>query len=101
MKKLIENALKYENPENILSVLAGRENGYLKSAEGLGMPFVCHSKLLLKYLPEHEDNLNPILRKMISDDVIFYGISAVNDLELVNINRYEDYLYVKNNFNTK
>ena len=51
MKKLIEHALKYENPENILSVLARREDGYLKSAEGLGMPFVCHSKLLLKYLP--------------------------------------------------
>ena len=101
MKKLIEHALKYENPENILSVLARRENGYLKSAEGLGMPFVCHSKLLLKYLPEHEDNLNPILRKMITDDVIFYGVSAVNDLELVNINRYEDYLHVKNSFNTK
>ena len=101
MKKLIEHALKYENPENILSVLARRENGYLKSAEGLGMPFVCHSKLLLKYLPEHEDNLNPILRKMITDDVVFYGVSAVNDLELVNINRYEDYLYVKNSFNTK
>jgi len=101
MKKLIEHALKYENPENILSVLARRENGYLKSAEGLGMPFVCHSKLLLKYLPEHEDNLNPILRKMITDYVIFYGVSAVNDLELVNINRYEDYLYVKNSFNTK
>jgi molybdenum cofactor cytidylyltransferase len=101
MKKLIEHALKYENPENILSVLARRENGYLKSADGLGMPFVCHSKLLLKYLPEHEDNLNPILRKMITDDVIFYGVSAVNDLELVNINRYEDYLYVKNSFNTK
>lgn len=101
MKKLIEHALKYENPENILSVLARRENGYLKSAEGLGMPFVCHSKLLLKYLPEHEDNLNPILRKMITDDVIFNGVSAVNDLELVNINRYEDYLHVKNSFNTK
>ena len=98
MKKLIEHALKYENPENILSVLARRENGYLKSAEGLGMPFVCHSKLLLKYLPEHEDNLNPILRKMITDDVVFYGVSAVNDLELVNINRYEDYLYVKKQF---
>ena len=35
---------------------------------------------------------------MITDDVVFYGISAVNDLELVNINRYEDYLYVKKQF---
>ena len=65
------------------------------------MPFVCHSKLLLKYLSDHEDNLNPILRKMISDGVVFYGTPPVNELELVNINRYEDYLYVKNGFNTK
>ena len=42
------------------------------------MPFVCHSKLLLKYLPDHEDNLNPILRKMISDGVVFYGTPSIN-----------------------
>ena len=65
MHKLIKIAETYENPENIVSILARKENGYLKSAEGLGMPFVCHSKLLLKYLPDYEDNLNPILRKMI------------------------------------
>ena len=62
------------------------------------MPFVCHSKLLLNYLPKHEDNLNPILRKMISDGVVFYGTPAINDIELVNINRYQDYLYVKRSF---
>jgi len=99
MKKLIDKAFKYKNSENIVSVLARKEDTYLKSAEGLGMPFVCHSKLLLKYLPKHEDNLNPILRKMISDGVTFYGIPAINDLELVNINRYQDYIYIKNNFN--
>ena len=55
-------------------------------------------KLLLKYLPGHEDNLNPILRKMISDGVVFYGTPPINDLELVNINKYDDYLYVKNRF---
>ena len=96
MKKLIENATKYRNPENIVSILARKETGFLESAEGLGMPFVCHSKLLLNYLAEHQDNLNPILREMKSDNVIFYGTPALNDLELVNINRYKDYLYVKN-----
>jgi molybdenum cofactor cytidylyltransferase len=96
--KLIEKALQYQNPENIVSILARKKYGYLESAEGLGMPFVCHSKLLLNYLPKHEDNLNPILRKMISDGVVFYGTPAINDVELVNINRYQDYLYVKTNF---
>jgi len=96
MKNLIKQAFDYKNPENIVSVLARRRYGYLKSAEGLGMPFVCHSKLLLKYLSDHEDNLNPILRNMISDGVVFYGTPPVNELELVNINRYKDYLYVKN-----
>jgi molybdenum cofactor cytidylyltransferase len=98
MTKLIENAIKYGNPENIVSILARKETGFLESAEGLGMPFVCHSKLLLNYLPKHQDNLNPILRKMKSDNVVFYGTPALNDLELVNINRYNDYLYVKKKF---
>lgn len=98
MNQLIEKAETYENPENIMSILARKENGYLKSAEGLGMPFVCHSKLLLKYLPENEDNLNPILRKMISDGVVFYGTPSIDELELVNINKYDDYLYVKSKF---
>jgi molybdenum cofactor cytidylyltransferase len=98
MTQLIEKAVKYENPEKIVSILARKKYGYLKSAEGLGMPFVCHSKLLLKYLPDHEDNLNPILRKMISDGVVFYGTPSNKDLELININKYEDYLYVKNRF---
>ena len=98
MRKLIENATNYGNPENIVSILARKETGFLESAEGLGMPFVCHSKLLLNYLPEHQDNLNPILREMKSNNVIFYGTPAINDLELVNINRYNDYLYVKNKF---
>lgn len=98
MKKLIEKAVKHNNPRNIVSILARKENGYLKSAKGLGMPFVCHKDLLLKYLPHREDNLNPILRKMISNGVVFYGIPSNNELELVNINRYDDYLYVKSKF---
>ena len=35
---------------------------------------------------------------MKSNNVVFYGTPALNDLELVNINRYNDYLYVKNKF---
>ncbi|MGB8232754.1 MAG: molybdopterin-guanine dinucleotide biosynthesis protein MobA, partial [Methanobacterium sp.] len=66
------------------------------SAEGLGMPFVCHSKLLLKYLPHHADNMNPVLIEMLLNGVVFYGIPPLNELELVNINRYEDYLFIKN-----
>lgn len=97
LKKLIEIASTYENPENIVSILARKNSGFLESADGLGMPFVCHTELLLKYLPDLEDNLNPILRKMIAEGVVFYGTPAINDLELININRYDDYLQVKNN----
>jgi molybdenum cofactor cytidylyltransferase len=95
--KLVERALEYENPENIVSILARKNIGFLESAEGLGMPFVCHTDLLLKYLPGQNDNINPILRDMISDGVVFYGTPPLNDLELVNINRYNDYLFVRNN----
>ncbi len=98
MKTLVEKAVNYEDPENIVSIMARGNTGLLGSAEGLGMPFVCHSKLLLKYLPGHRDNLNPILREMISDGVIFLGVAPENKEELVNINRYDDYIRVKNCF---
>lgn len=94
-KLLIKKALEYDDPTNIVSVLARKEAGFLDSAEGLGMPFVCHSDLLLKYLPAHKDNLNPILRKMHAEGVVFYGTPANNELELVNINRFDDYLFIK------
>jgi len=96
MRRLIEKVLEYKNPENIVSILARKKSGYLESAEGLGMPFVCHSKLLLKYLQDHTDNLNPVLMEMIFNGVVFYGTPPLNELELVNINRYEDYLHIKN-----
>ena len=96
MRRLIEKVLQYKNPENIVSILARKKSGYLESAEGLGMPFVCHSKLLLKYLHDHTDNLNPVLMEMIFNGVVFYGTPPLNELELVNINRYEDYLHIKN-----
>lgn len=95
-KKLIDIGVNYPNPSNLVSVLARKEIGRLDTAEGLGMPFICHSDLLLKYLPNHNNNLNPVLRDMIGNGVIFYGIPPLNDLELVNINRYQDYLDIKN-----
>jgi len=95
-KKLIDNSVNYPAPSNLVSVLARKKIGQLDSAEGLGMPFICHSNLLLKYLSNHKDNLNPVLRDMIGNGVIFYGIPPLNDLELVNINRYQDYLDIKN-----
>ena len=52
LQRIIAKALQYENPENIVSILARKKDGYLESAEGLGMPFACHTKLLLKYLLE-------------------------------------------------
>lgn len=94
MQKLIEKAQEHFEPENIISILAREKTGYLQSAQGLGMPFVCHTKLLEKYLAGRDENLNPILQDMISDGVIFYGVPPQNELELVNINRYNDYLQV-------
>ncbi|MGO9387708.1 MAG: NTP transferase domain-containing protein [Methanobacterium sp.] len=86
------NALNSE--KNMVTILARGKSGYLNSTKGLGMPFVCHSKLLKKYLPGKEDNLNPILNNMLEDGVIFYGVNTPNSLEKVNINRWDDYITV-------
>jgi molybdenum cofactor cytidylyltransferase len=85
---------KYSEGENIVSILAREESGYLKSTEGLGMPFVCHSHLLEKYLPDRDHNLNPILGDMLADGVVFYGVPPRDELELVNINQWDDYILV-------
>lgn len=82
-------------PGNTISVLARRKSGRLDSAEGLGMPFCCYGELLYKYIRTENDNLNPILRKMIKDNVEFYGIREIDELELLNINHYDDYMYIK------
>jgi len=95
MQKLIDAILKSPEPKKTVTILARGRIGYLNSAKGLGMPFACHKDLLKKYLAGQEDNLNPILQGMIANNVIFYGIPTKNELELVNINRYDDYLYVK------
>ena len=98
MRNLIECALKHPEEENIVSIMARRKTGHLNSIEGLGMPFVCHLNLLKKYLPGKNDNLNPILGAMINDGVNFYGVKPGNELELININRWKDYLKVRKLF---
>ena len=49
-------------------------------------------KDIKKYLENENDNLNPILRKIFGDGYTFYGIKEKNELELLNINHYDDYL---------
>lgn len=98
MQKLVDTALQHSDADNVVSILARKDTGYLNTAEGLGMPFTCHSSLLKKYLPGRNDNLNPILEDMINDGVVFYGVPARDELELVNINHWEDYLKVKKLF---
>ncbi|MDD1775224.1 MAG: NTP transferase domain-containing protein [Methanobacterium sp.] len=95
MNRLISQVQNYPDQENIVSILARRDDGYLKSTMGLGMPFVCHSFLLKNYLPQKNDNLNPILGDMLDDGVVFYGVSPVHKGELTNINYWDDYLKVR------
>ncbi|HOI40974.1 MAG TPA: NTP transferase domain-containing protein [Methanobacterium sp.] len=101
MQNLIDQLFKSPEPENTVTILARGETGYLDSARGLGMPFACHSSLLEQYLQGEEDNLNPILRRMVADGVSLYGVKGQNELELININRYEDYLKVLRLLNEK
>lgn len=95
LENLIDALFQSPEPENTISVLARRDIGRLESAEGLGMPFACYRGLLMEYLPRDADNLNPILRKMKSDGVNFYGVPHQEEIELININRYNDYLKVR------
>ena len=96
INNLINTLENSPNPKNTISLLARRDIGKLDSAEGLGMPFACYGRLLYNYIKNENQNLNPILRRMIRDNVEFYGIKKENDLELKNINHYNDYLFVKN-----
>ena len=91
-KNIINGVFDSPEPKNTVSILARGKFGYLDTAEGLGMPFACHLDILKKYLTGNKDNLNPILREMVKDGVIFYGVSPRDDMELLNINNYGDYL---------
>ena len=95
-QNLINIILTYPE-KNIISILSRIDYGFLKTAEGLGMPFACDKKLLKKYLINSSSNINPILRKMKSDNIIFYGQKEENPLELININRMADYYLILNN----
>ncbi|WP_294967736.1 NTP transferase domain-containing protein [uncultured Methanosphaera sp.] len=95
INKLINTLKNASNPKNTISILARRKIGKLDSAEGLGMPFCCYGNLLYKYLANEDGNLNPILRKMIKNNVEFYGTPSRNELELKNINHYAEYEYIK------
>lgn len=95
INRMIKVLLNSPNPENTISILRRKKIGKLDSAEGLGMPFCCYGKLLYKYIKCEDDNLNPILRKMIADGVEFYALRESNSLELLNINHYNDYLKIK------
>ena len=95
INNMINTLKNAPNPKNTISVLARRKIGKLDSAEGLGMPFCCYGNLLYKYLANEDGNLNPILRKMIKNNVEFYGTPSRNELELKNINHYAEYEYIK------
>jgi molybdenum cofactor cytidylyltransferase len=101
MQNLINQLLICSEPKNTVTILARGETGYLNSANGLGMPLACHTSLLEQYLSGEEDNLNPILRRMVSDGVSLFGIEGQNELELININHYDDYLKVLRIWNEK
>ncbi len=94
LKNVVGTLFSSSQPENTISILARRSVGQLESAEGLGMPFACHRNILMHFLPRDANNLNPILRKMIQEGVKFYGVSHQEEVELLNINRYDDYLKV-------
>jgi molybdenum cofactor cytidylyltransferase len=69
-KKMIDVSQKSENPFHTISILRRRKTGLLDTAEGLGMPFVAPRENLMKYLENENDNLNPILRKMVLASLI-------------------------------
>lgn len=93
-KNIIKGVFNSPEPKNTVSILARGKSGYLDTAEGLGMPFACHLNILKKYLTGNKDNLNPILREMVKDGVMFYGVPPRDDMELLNINKYDDYLNI-------
>lgn len=96
-KKIIDIIANSKSPNNTVSILRRRESGILDSPEGLGMPFAINKNALAKYLINENDNLNPIIRKIFKDDFCFYGVKEENNLELININDFEEYNFVLNN----
>ena len=96
-KKIIDIISNSKHPDKTVSILRRRNIGILNSPEGLGMPFAIDKNVLVKYLKNEDDNLNPILRKIFNDNFCFYGVKEENSLELININDCKDYNFVLNN----
>ena len=96
INNMINCIKRSSKPSNTISILRRIKIGRLDSAEGLGMPFCCYARLLYDYIKDYNDNLNPILRQMIKNNVDFYALEEENKLELLNINHYEDYMTIKN-----
>lgn len=96
---IINILLNSDSPKKTISILRRRSIGILNSAEGLGMPFISEKNQLSSYLHDEDDNLNPILRKIFDDGSCFYGVKEEDDLELININNYDDYKFVLDSIN--
>lgn len=95
-QNLIE-IIKNNPSERILSILRREETGQVKTAKGLGMPFATHKETITPYLKNKKSNINPILHEIIKN-TRFQAIKEQNPLELININHYTDYQYIKTNF---
>lgn len=103
-KNILKTLYDSPNIDNTISFLRRREYGKLDTALGLGMPFALNKNIILPYVSNVDDNLNPILRKIFASGVDFYGVKEEFGLELVNINHYDDFKYVSekidlNNYN--
>ncbi|BAW31519.1 MAG TPA: NTP transferase domain-containing protein [Methanothermobacter sp.] len=90
-KKIIGNLKGYKT----ISIMGRGVFGRLDNPKGLGMPFAAHKKLLLEYLPSYKGNINPLLWKMLKNNIKLYAVKPENEIELVNLNTYDHYLKIK------
>lgn len=81
--------------DDVVSILGRGSFGRLDNARGLGMPFAAPRKLLLEYLPSYEGNVNPLLWQLVEDGIGLYAIRPSDEMELVNLNTFDDYLKIK------
>ena len=77
-----------------VSILGRGSFGRLDNARGLGMPFAAPRKLLLKYLPSYNGNINPLLWHILEDGISLYAIRPSDEIELINLNTFDDYLKI-------
>ncbi|BDH79594.1 MAG TPA: NTP transferase domain-containing protein [Methanothermobacter sp.] len=81
--------------DNTVSILGRGSFGRLDNPRGLGMPFAAPRKLLLEYLPSYKGNINPLLWRLVEDGIGLYAIRPVDEIELINLNTFDDYLKIK------